>query len=86
MVSIAQQLHLIQTIEHPLIGIYCVIFSLYLGIQFKRANPWKGVLLYALTLNFILCTAYCVVNVVQLQFSIGVSQIQEYCSYIYGSK
>ena len=39
-------------------GFYCVIFVLYLQIQFKRKDEYKGILFYALSANFVLCTAY----------------------------
>ena len=56
-----------------IIGLYCLIFGLYWRIQLKRADIWKGVLLYALTVNFILCTAYFILSIIQVQFEITVS-------------
>lgn len=55
------------------LGLYCLIYGLYWRIQLKRADRWKGVLLYALTANFILCTAYFIINIIQVQFFISVS-------------
>lgn len=67
-----------QRSKRPVIGLYCLIFALYWQIRLGRASPslWKGVLLYALTANFILCTAYLIVNMIQVQFFITVSHIQ----------
>ena len=65
------------------IGLYCLIFGLYWRIQVKRADRWKGVLLYALTTNFILCTMYFIFSIIQVQFLISVSyilQVGNYCS------
>ena len=70
-------------IEHPVIlGTYCLLFGLYWRIQLKRANRWKGVFFYALTANFILCTAYFIISIILVQFYITVSHIQVvyYCS------
>ncbi|KAF8798615.1 hypothetical protein BYT27DRAFT_6897033 [Phlegmacium glaucopus] len=53
-------------------GIYCVIFTLYLRIQLNRPERWKGLLLYALALNFILCTAYFIIEIVHVQFFIDI--------------
>ena len=64
------------TSERPVIGLYCLIFALYWRIQLKRANRWKGVLLYALTANFILCSAYLIVDIIGVQSFITVSHIQ----------
>lgn len=65
------------TSEHKwYIGIYCMIFGLYWRIQLKRTDRWKGVLLYPLTLSFILCTAYFVIDIVQVQDWISVSHLQ----------
>ena len=55
------------------LGLYCLIYGLYWRIQLRRADRWKGVLLYALTANFILCTAYFIINIIQVQFFISVS-------------
>jgi uncharacterized membrane protein YesL len=70
------------TSERPVIGVYCLIFGLYWRIQLKRADRQKGILLYVLTLNFILCTAYFIIFIIQVQFDINVSHIQvvHYCS------
>ena len=70
------------TSEHPVIGLYCLIFGLYLQIQLKRTGRWKRVLFFALTASFILCTAYFIINIIQVQFEITVSHIQvvHYCS------
>jgi hypothetical protein len=56
-----------------ILGIYCVIFGLYWRIQLKRTDRWKGILLYPLTASFILCTAYFIITIVQVQYSISVS-------------
>jgi hypothetical protein len=70
------------TSERHVIGLYCLIFALYWRIQLKRADRWKSVLLYALTINFILCTAYFIIGLIENQFNITVSHIQvvHYCS------
>jgi len=60
-----------------LYGLYCLIFGLYWRIQLKRAERSKGVLLYALTTNFILCTAYFVIGIIQVQFLITSLVLQE---------
>ena len=81
MVSHIGQLHSVHTAsERPVIGLYCLIFGLYWRIQLKRTERRKGVLLYALTVNFILCTAYFIVDIIGVQFFITVSLI--YKSYI----
>ena len=67
------------TSERHLVGIYCLIFSLYWRIQLKKADRWRGVVFfYALTLNFILCTAYFIIAIMLVQFYITVSHIQAY--------
>ena len=74
---------LVQTIsERIFIGVYCLIFGLYWRIQLKRTDRWKGVLLYPLTASFILCTAYFIISIIQVQFLITVSHLQvvNYCS------
>ena len=58
------------------LGLYCMIFGLYWQIQLRRADRWKGVLLYALNTNFILCTAFFIIAIIQVQFDITVSHIQ----------
>jgi len=60
-----------------LYGFYCLIFGLYLRIQLKRADRLKGILLYALTLSFILCTAYFIITIIQVQFLITTMVLQE---------
>ena len=62
--------------ERSVVGLYCLIFGLYWRIQLKRADRWKGVLLYALTANFILCTAFFIITIIQTQFEITVSHLQ----------
>ena len=65
------------TSEHHVIGIYCLIFSLYWRIQFKKADRWRRItFFYALTLNFLLCTAYFIIAIMLVQFYINVSHIQ----------
>ena len=64
------------TSERSVIGLYCLIFGIYWRIQLKRAERWKGVLLYALTANFILVTAYLILAIIEFQFMITVSYIQ----------
>lgn len=72
-------LHSVQNIQMtsgcPVIGLYCIIFGLYLQIQLKRTDRWKGVLLYPLTACFILCTAYFIIAIIQVQFDITVSHL-----------
>jgi len=53
-----------------LYGLYCLIFGLYWRIQFKRADRRNGVLLYALNVIFVLCTAYFIITIIQTQFFI----------------
>jgi len=60
-----------------LYGLYCLIFGLYWRIQLKRADRWRGVLLYALTLNFILCTIYFILTIIQVQFRITMAVLNE---------
>jgi len=60
-----------------LYGLYCLIFGLYWRIQLKRAERSKGILLYALTTNFILCTAYFIIGIIQVQFLITTMVLQE---------
>jgi hypothetical protein len=71
----------------PVKGLYCLLFGIYLRIQFKTRpgrSSAKGVLFYALTAIFILCTAYFVVDVIGVQLYITVSHIHwqavHYCS------
>ena len=52
-----------------------MIFGLYWRIQLKRSDRWKGILLYPLTASFILCTAYFIIAIVQVQDSINVSYL-----------
>jgi hypothetical protein len=70
------------TIERRVIGFYCLLFGIYWRIQIKKADRWKGVFFYALTANFILCTAYFIIFIIMVQFYITVSHIQVvyYCS------
>jgi len=60
-----------------LYGLYCLIFGLYWRIQLKRADRWKGILLYALTTNFILCTMYFIISIIQVQFFITMDVLNE---------
>jgi len=60
-----------------LYGLYCLIFGLYWRIQFKRADRWNSVLLYALTASFILCTAYFIIDIIQVQLIITNNVLQE---------
>jgi len=60
-----------------LYGLYCLIFGLYWQIQLKRADRWKGILLYALTVNFILCTMYFIIGIIQVQFRITMEVLNE---------
>ena len=55
-----------------------MIFGLYWRIQLKRSDRWKGILLYPLTASFILCTAYFIIAIVQVQDSINVSYLPKY--------
>lgn len=64
------------TNEYPVIGFYCLIFSLYWRIQLKRLNRWRCKFFYALTINFILSTAYFIILIIQVQFKINVSHMQ----------
>ena len=63
------------TDERSVIGLYCMIFGLYLQIKIKRADRLKGVLFYAITFNFILCTAFFILTIIETQFNITVSHI-----------
>jgi len=60
-----------------LYGLYCLLFGLYWRIQLKRADRWKGVFFYALTANFILCTAYFIISIILVQFYITMSVLNE---------
>jgi len=60
-----------------LYGLYCLIFGIYWKIQLRRADRWKGVLLYMLTVNFILCSAYFIIFIIQTQFDITMSVLNE---------
>jgi len=60
-----------------LYGLYCLIFGLYLQIQLKRTGRWKGVLPYAITASFILCTAYFIILIIQDQFDITMAVLNE---------
>jgi len=60
-----------------LYGLYCLIFGLYLQIQLKRTGRWKGVIQYALIASFILCTAYLILVIIQVQFDITMSVLNE---------
>ena len=62
------------TIKPNVIGTYCLIFGSYWQIQLKRPDRWKGKLLYPLTVTFILCTAYFIIDVFEVQFYITVSR------------
>ena len=61
--------------ERPIIGFYCLVFGLYWRIQLKRPNRWRDMFFYALTINFLLSTAYFVILIIQVQFKITVSRI-----------
>ena len=61
------------TSERLAIGLYCLLFGLFWRIQLKKVDSWKGVFFYALTINFILCTAYFIIEIIQVQFFITVS-------------
>ena len=77
------------TSERPVIGLYCLQFGLYCKwrIQLEREERWKGVLLYALTATFILCTVYVAIAIFQVQFFITVSHTSRiyYCSDVLAS-
>jgi len=60
-----------------LYGLYCLIFGLYWRIQLRRADRWKGVFFYALTVEFILCTAYFIITIIQDQFFITMAVLNE---------
>ena len=60
------------------IGIYCVIFGLYWRIQSTREDRRKGLPFYSLTINFILCTMYFIIGIIEVQFDITVSHIKSY--------
>ena len=64
-------------VERSVIGFYCLVFGLYWRIQLKRTDRWKGVLLYPLTASFILCTAYFIIDIIQVQFLITVSHCSD---------
>ena len=50
------------------VGIYCVIFAAFLRIRVKRKhNGSKPALLYLITANFSVCTAYLAVDVIASQ-------------------
>ena len=66
------------TSERNIIGIYCLIFGLYWRIQFKRTDRAKGILLYPLTASFILCTAFLIILILEVQLKISVSHF--FCS------
>ena len=76
MVSIIRRQHLVQTLTfgRRLIGIYCVIFAAFVRIRLKRTRGSKAALVYLITANFIVCTAYLVVDVTASQsiVSLGV--------------
>ena len=70
MVSIVRRQHLVQTLtlKRRLIGMYCVIFAAFAGIQHKRShNGSKVILLFLVTANFIACTAYLAVDLTSYQ-------------------
>ena len=68
------------TNERPVIGFFCLIFGIYWRIQLKRVDRWKGIFFYALNLTFILCSAYFIILIIQVQFRITVSLVQVvYC-------
>jgi hypothetical protein len=54
-----------------LYGLYCLVLGLYWRNQLKKPDPWKSVLPYVLTANFILCTAYFITNTIGVQFFIA---------------
>ena len=63
------------TIKRRPVGIYCMIFAAYVRIQLKRKhNGSKATVLYLITANFIVCTAYLAVDVIanQANVSLGV--------------
>ena len=77
MVRIVRQQHLAQTltIKRRLVGMYCMIFAAFVRIQLKRKhNGSKATVLYLITANFIVCTAYLAVDVIanQANVSLGV--------------
>lgn len=81
---IVQQHHLVkkQTFE-PLIGSYCLVFCLYLQIQLKTKNAPKGPFVYALTVIFILCTAFLVADMIHVLLEVN---CKVEVSFVYGSK
>jgi len=60
-----------------LYGLYCLIFGLYWRIQLKRDNRRNGLLLFALNVDFILCTAYFIVNIINVQFFITMAVLND---------
>ena len=73
MVSTVQSL-VQMTCEHLSKGLYCLLFGYFWRIQLRKANRWRGVVFfYALTVNFILCTAYFIITIITVQFLITVS-------------
>ena len=71
------------TSDHPVAGIYCLILGLYLQIQVKRTGRWNGVLPYAITTIFILCSAYFIILIIQTQFDITVSLSLTSCTLLF---
>jgi hypothetical protein len=65
------------TSERLIIGLYCLIFGFYWRIQLRRADRWKGVFFYALTVEFILCTVYFIITIIQDQFFITMAVLNE---------
>jgi len=55
-----------------------MVFGLYWRTQLKRADRWKGVLPYALSANFILCTANFIISTIILQFFIAIDTIFDF--------
>jgi len=49
-----------------------MVFGLYWRTQLKKADRWKGALLYTVTANFILCTAFFIIVTIGVQFFIAI--------------
>ena len=57
------------------IGIYCVIFAAFVRMRLKRTNNGSKTLLYLITANFIVCTAYLAVDVPKSQMNASLEVI-----------
>lgn len=58
MVMSLGDIHVATISDALFVGVYCIIFALFLNIERKSKSPVRSRLTYPLTFLFVLCTAF----------------------------